>query len=108
MNADLGQQSGRARWASVRPEESHIASGLQISVSAGLVNPRRTTMAGIAADGEIQRGPVTKNPGRGAAGIIGVVDAQARTLAFSRSNSSAVMTPRSRRSASLASWSAEL
>ena len=31
----------------------------------------------------------------------------ARTLAFSRSNSSAVMTPRSRRSASLASWSAE-
>ena len=29
-----------------------------------------------------------------------------RTLAFSRSNSSAVMTPRSRRSASLASWSA--
>ena len=109
MNADLGQQSGRARWASVRPEESHIASGLQISVSAGLVNPRRTTMAGIAADGEIQRGPVTKNPGRRrAAGIIGVVDAQARTLAFSRSNSSAVMTPRSRRSASLASWSAEL
>jgi hypothetical protein len=31
----------------------------------------------------------------------------ARTLAFSRSNSSGVMTPRSRRSASLASWSAE-
>ena len=34
--------------------------------------------------------------------------AQARTLAFSRSNSSGVMTPRSRRSASLASWSAGL
>ena len=34
--------------------------------------------------------------------------AQARILAFSRSNSSAVMTPRSRRSASLASWSAGL
>ena len=36
------------------------------------------------------------------------MSAQARILAFSRSNSSAVMTPRSRRSASLASWSAEL
>jgi hypothetical protein len=33
---------------------------------------------------------------------------EARILAFSRSNSSGVMTPRSRRSASLASWSAEL
>ena len=32
--------------------------------------------------------------------------AQASSLAFSRSNSAAVMTPRSRRSASLASWSA--
>jgi hypothetical protein len=33
--------------------------------------------------------------------------AQARTFAFSRVNSSAEMTPRSRRSASFASWSAE-
>jgi hypothetical protein len=33
---------------------------------------------------------------------------QARILAFSRANSSAEMTPRSRRSASLANWSAEL
>ena len=34
--------------------------------------------------------------------------AQARILAFSRSNSAAVMTPRSRKSASLASWSTVL
>ena len=43
-----------------------------------------------------------------AAGRAGYGLAQARIFAFSRSNSSAVMTPRSRRSASLASWSAEL
>jgi hypothetical protein len=35
-----------------------------------------------------------------------IVAAQTRTLAFSRSNSAFVITPRSRRSASLASWSA--
>jgi DNA-binding NarL/FixJ family response regulator len=49
---------------------------------------------------------------RYAADLLGVASgcglAQARIFAFSRSNSSAVMTPRSRRSASLASWSAEL
>jgi hypothetical protein len=39
---------------------------------------------------------------------VGCYLAQARILAFSRSNSAAVMTPRSRRSASLANWSAEL
>ncbi len=44
----------------------------------------------------------------GSAGRSGCGLAQARILAFSRSNSSAVMTPRSRRSASLASWSTAL
>jgi hypothetical protein len=49
-----------------------------------------------------------RQSGAGAAGQPGGDYAQARILAFSRSNSSGVMTPRSRRSASLASWSAGL
>jgi len=48
------------------------------------------------------------HPARSRPGRTGWRAAQARILAFSRSNSSAVMTPRSRRSASLASWSAVL
>jgi hypothetical protein len=40
LNADLGEHSAHARWAFARPEEPHIASGLQISVPAGLVNLR--------------------------------------------------------------------
>ena len=56
--------------------------------------------AGLAAHD--WRGPWGPRPGQAAG------QAQPRILAFSRSNSAAVMTPRSRRSASLASWSAEL
>ena len=97
-----GASNRRERAAGVtRRKQPRVNRGL--AVAGGPLRSRPSDVGPTDAGG----GPRTSSHIR-VTGRVGCVLAQARILAFSRSNSSAVMTPRSRRSASLASWSAEL
>ena len=118
-----GTAGAGALLSLLRERSGSLAAPVLLHLAANCAAP----LASALARPTDRRGPGrTRRPGRraaarsasklslppagddSAAGRAGYGAAQARIFAFSRSNSSAVMTPRSRRSASLASWSAEL